>query len=102
MNNQTWKDDLKVLYTPELKPYYIDRLVVYISELLQREREEIKKIMLLQCDGHTVEAFNTGYKAGREEILKWAEDKVGENHDKLLLELLEELHTLINKDEKNT
>lgn len=51
-------------------------IVNFISELLLREREE---------------AFKIGYNYARKEIKQWAEDKVGENHEKLLLELLEEL-----------
>lgn len=63
-------------YERELTDLDKNKVKQFISELLQREKEESCKV---------------GYNYARKEMKQWAEEKVGENHEKLMIELLEEL-----------
>ena len=81
---QEWFD---TAFAPQIKQF--------ITELLQREKEEVEIRFGAKALKDILWANETGFKNGynyaREEMKQWAEEKVGENHDKLLQELLEEL-----------
>ena len=68
----------------------------FITELLQREKEEVEIRFGAKALKDILWANETGFKNGynyaRKEMKQWAEEKVGENHDKLLEKLLKELN----------
>ena len=62
--------------------------IQFITELLQKNIEHCGEKDCPECN---LKAFTAGYNYARKEMKQWAEEKVGENHDRLLQELLEEL-----------
>lgn len=123
MTNKPWQERFdKVYYNHEFyeKGETRSKIIDFISELLQEEREGIKRNIMADIE----KGFTAGYKAGREEILKWVKERKKKKYDHIpcpdkrdgcivnhyIVELtpehlayneaLEELQNLINKDEK--
>jgi len=78
MNNQTWEeefDDNWHLDKEGETTSINENIKQFISELLQEEREKtIKWSPVRILDFARKQGFTAGYKQGREEILKWAEE----------------------------